>query len=204
MPVPACSPRAVYFRGKGGHRGLGSGGSIPVASPSSSTLSPELAELGRSPSQCPPWSDDATGRAVTISPAVSFCPRLPCKINGLLSCIYPPVAAGCVSLRALEELKVDEARAEPAGCSSSRLTVGKGLQGPPRCRHLRHGGALQAFQLSSGSFRAVTALPCKKHPLTRTGGSAGAGGCHWSRQGAGGPKGLPWISIAQAKGCASH
>lgn len=82
---------------------------------------------------------------------------------------------------------MDEARAEPAGCSSSRLTVGKGLQGPARCQHLRHGGGLQAFQLSSGLFRAVTALLCEKHPLTLTGGSVGAvvplvqAGCWWPR-----------------------
>ena len=99
---------------------------------------------------------------------------------------------------------MDEAGAEPAGCSSSRLTVGKGLQGPPRCQRLRHGGGLQAFQLSSGLFRAVTALPCKEHPLTLMRGSTGAGGCPWSRRGAGGPEGLPWLSISQVTGCASR
>lgn len=124
MPMAARSPRAPYFKESTGS--LGNSSSNRMASPSSSSPGPGLPELGPSPPRCPPWSGDATGQAVTISPAASFC--LPCRIKGLLSCLCPPIAPHCVSL---EEPMVEEAMAEPAGCSSPGLTVGKGLQSPP-------------------------------------------------------------------------
>lgn len=158
-----------------------------------------LDELGPSPPRCPPWRT----RLQAAHPPRLHAHVFLAKETGSVPAFIPSLLPSRISLRAPEEPMVDEARAEPAGCSLSRLTVGKGLQGPPQPQHLRHGGGLQAFHPSSGLLWTVTTLPCKEHP-TGWGGSVGASGCSWSRQGAGGPEGLPWISISQATGCASR
>lgn len=119
-----------------------------------------LDELGPSPPRCPPWRTSLQASRPPRPYAHVFLP----KETGSTPAFIPSLLPSRISLRAPEEPMVDEAGAEPAGCSLSRLTVGKGLQGPPQPQHLRHGGGLQAFHRSSGLPRTVTALPCKEHP----------------------------------------